>query len=159
MKLYFLRHGVAGNRREWQGDDFDRPLTTAGKARMRREAASIRRLGLGLDAIVSSPLVRALQTAEIVADDLQLRAKLAVDERLAPGFSPELLTGILQAHKKANALMLVGHEPDFSETIRQLIGGGRVVVKKGALACVELDDLASLHGELVWLIPPKMLAQ
>jgi phosphohistidine phosphatase len=55
--------------------------------------------------------------------------------------------------------MLVGHEPDFSETISQVTGGSRVVVKKGGLACVQLDDPASLRGTLVWLIPPKFLAR
>ncbi len=72
MKLYFLRHGLAGERSEWKGNDFDRPLTEDGKTKMAVEAATIAKLNLGLDAILTSPLVRAYQTAEIVAQKLKL---------------------------------------------------------------------------------------
>jgi phosphohistidine phosphatase len=156
LKLYFLRHGQAGNRDEWQGDDSARPLTTDGKRRMKREAAAIRRLDLGLDVILTSPLVRARATAEIVAEALGPSARLVTDPRLAPGFGPRHLKALLAAHRGAEALMLVGHEPDFSQTISHLIGGGRLDVKKGALALVELEDRAGL-GRLVWLIPPRVL--
>ena len=157
MKLYFLRHGLAGDRETWAGGDFERPLTDAGKERMAREAATIAKLNLNLDVILTSPLVRAYQTAEIVARLLGMTDKLVKDERLGPGFSPDQLAGILQAYPEAQALMLVGHEPDFSQLIGKLIGGGRIMCKKGSLACVELND-KSLQGELVWLIPPSVLA-
>jgi phosphohistidine phosphatase len=158
MKLYFLRHGSAGQRGEWTGNDFDRPLTEEGKERMARQAATLAKLGLNLDLIITSPLIRAYQTAEIVAQRLNMAEELVQDEGLAPGFGPDQLAKILQAHPDANALMLVGHEPDFSETISHLIGGGRVIVKKGGLACVDMPDPASLQGDLVWLIPPSVLA-
>jgi len=157
MKLYFLRHGLAGDRETWAGGDFERPLTDAGKERMAREAATIAKLNLNLDVILTSPLVRAYQTAEIVARLLGMTDKLVKDERLGPGFSPDQLAGILQAYPEAKALMLVGHEPDFSQLIGKLIGGGRIMCKKGSLACVELND-KSLQGELAWLIPPSVLA-
>jgi phosphohistidine phosphatase len=157
LKLYFLRHGQAGDRDEWKGDDAARPLTPEGKRRMKREAAAIRRLDPGLDAIVTSPLVRAHATAEIVADALGIGARLVADPRLAPGFGPKQLQALIAAQRGAAALMLVGHEPDFSQTITHLIGGGRLDVKKGALALVELEDRATLAGRLVWLIPPKAL--
>jgi len=159
MRLYFLRHGQAGNRAEWQGEDAARPLTTDGKRRVQREGAALRALDLVLDLIITSPLVRAQQTAEIVASALGLGAKLVTDPRLAPGFGPRQLKALLTTHRSASALMLVGHEPDFSETISHLIGGGRLEVKKGALALVELTDRASLAGRLVWLIPPKVLGR
>ena len=157
MKLYFLRHGLAAEREEWSGDDAARPLTDEGKARMARAAAVFAKLELGLDAIITSPLVRAVQTAEIVARELKMQNRLVTDERLAPGFDADALAKILPAYPKAAALMLVGHEPDFSETISYLIGGGRVVCKKGGLALVELNA-TNLKGELVWLVPPKALA-
>jgi len=157
LTLYFLRHGQAGNPNEWQGDDSERPLTTDGKRRMQREAASIRALGVSPDAIVSSPLVRAQQTAEIVAKGLDLRDRLVTDPRLGPGFDTRQLKALLAAHRDASALLLVGHEPDFSETISRLIGGGRLDVKKGGLALVEVEDRASLAGRLVWLLPARML--
>lgn len=157
LKLYFLRHGQAGNRQDWQGDDSERPLTVEGKKRMQREAAAIWRLELPLDVIISSPLVRAAQTAEIVARARGSAARLVTDGRLAPGFGPKQLAAIVAEHRNVRGLMLVGHEPDFSETISQVTGGGRLAMKKGGLACVEVGDLASLKGTLVWLIPPKVL--
>ncbi len=158
LKLYFLRHGQAGNRQDWHGDDSARPLTGEGKKRMEREAAAIWKLGLPLEIIISSPLVRAFQTAEIVAKAKGSAARLVTDERLGPGFGPEHLAALVAKHHRARGLMLVGHEPDFSETISQVTGGGRLTMKKGALACVEVEDRAPLKGTLVWLIPPKMLA-
>ena len=157
MKLYFLRHGLAGDRETWTGDDFDRPLTDDGKERMAREAATLAQLSLDLDVILTSPLVRAYQTAEIIAQQLNLTDKLVKDERLAPGFGSNQLAKIVKAYPEAKALMLVGHEPDFSQVIGKLIGGGRITCKKGSLACVELSN-KSLQGELVWLIPPSVMA-
>jgi phosphohistidine phosphatase len=157
LKLYFLRHGQAGNRHEWHGDDSQRPLTVEGKKRMQREAATIWKLALPVDLIITSPLVRAAQTAEIVAKARGSAARLVTDGRLAPGFGPKQLTAIVAEHRNVRGLMLVGHEPDLSETISQLTGGGRLAMKKGALACIEVGDPASLKGTLVWLIPPKVL--
>ncbi len=156
MKLYFLRHGRA-DRSVWMGMDFERPLTEDGKERMLREADFIAQLDLGLDAILTSPLVRAYQTAEIVAERLNMLDLLTVDERLEPGFGSSDLAEIMEGYPDADEIMLVGHEPDFSETISYLIGGGNIVCKKGSLARVDLIDAGPLAGELVWLIPPKAL--
>ncbi len=158
MKLYFLRHGLAVERTEWKGEDATLPLSDEGKKRMVRSAASMARLGLKLDAILTSPLTRAQQTAAIVAEALHAKDKLVSESRLGTGFNKNHLAKILLEHAGSDALMLVGHEPSFSETISALIGGGRVVCKKGGLACVSLDDKDPLKGELLWLIPPRLLA-
>lgn len=158
MKVYFLRHGIAWERGEWKGADAERPLTSDGIEKLRNTAETLVHLDLGLDAIITSPLVRARQTAEIVAEKLGLRAKLSEDKRLASGFNQDQLHVILREHSRANAVMLVGHEPDLSETISKLIGGGRIVMKKGGLALVELPNAQSRRGELLWLLPPKWLA-
>jgi len=158
MKCYFLRHGPAGDPSQWKGRDFDRPLTGDGRERMECEAKTIEELGLDLDRIVSSPLVRARQTAEIVADRLGLRDKLIEDERLAGGFNSERLSEILRAHAGADALMLVGHEPNMSATIGRLTGAN-LEFKKGALACVEIGDISLSRGTLLALVPPKVLAR
>lgn len=157
MEIYFLRHGDAGSRDAWKGPDASRPLTDEGAARMEREAAALARLRLPLDRIITSPLVRAQQTAEIVARRLNLLDALAEDQRLAPGFGTEELGGILREHRALTALMLVGHEPDFSIVISACIGGGRVECKKGGLARVDIEDPAALTGLLVWLLPPRVL--
>jgi len=158
MKLFFLRHGLAGRSGQWQGSDFDRPLTADGKKRMKRVAAALKDLELGVDVIASSPLARALQTAEIVARQLKLPDRLMREELLSPGFGPAELQTILKKYADAQALMLVGHEPDLSAVIGQVIGGGKIVCKKGALACVDVPNPAELQGQLLWLAPPRLLA-
>lgn len=156
VKCYFLRHGIAVEPEAWSGGDFDRPLTRDGRSRMEREAKAIAELSLDLDSIVTSPLLRAKQTAEIVADRLDMRAKLAEDSRLADGFNLERLGAILADHADATALMLVGHEPSMSATIGRTIGNADIELKKAALAGVDLADPGSTSGTLFCLIPPKV---
>jgi phosphohistidine phosphatase len=155
--VYFLRHGEAVDADAWLGDDFHRPLTDEGRERMALEAQAIKHLDLALNRIVTSPFVRAQQTAAIVADALQIRHALVEDERLGASFDLEQLANVLLAHPKARALMLVGHEPSLSTTIGRLIGGAAIDVKKGCLARVALSDSAKLKGKLMWLAPPRVL--
>lgn len=159
MKLYFLRHGIAAEKNQWKGEDRSRPLTDEGIAKMKGSAATLAALDLEIDAILTSPLTRARQTGEIVAKQLKLSAKFKEDARLAPGFDEKRLRSILRDYPKQEALLLVGHEPDFSATVAALIGGGRIAMKKGGFALVELADADSLRGELLWLLPPKILAR
>lgn len=157
MKCYFLRHGIAAEADDWSGSDFDRPLTRDGCTRMEREAKAIADLSLELDSIVTSPLLRAKQTAEIVAERLDLGAKLAEDPRLENGFNLERLRAILADHPNDRAIMLVGHEPSMSATIGRAIGGASIELKKAALAGIEFADSESKKGTLFSLIPPKLL--
>jgi len=158
MEIYFLRHGDAGTAEGWKGSDAERPLSKEGAARMEKEAAAIAHLRPALDAILTSPLLRARQTAEIVARKLRLGQKLVLDERLAPGFGSAELKEILEERRTSKGLMVVGHEPDFSRVISACIGGGAVECKKGSLIRVDMDDVSSLAGLLVWLLPPRVLA-
>jgi len=158
MEIYFLRHGDAGSRDKWKGNDAERPLTPEGAARMEREAAALSLLALPLELILTSPLVRARQTAEIAARRLSLLDVLREDDRLSPGFGVDEFSSLLQDHRELRALMLVGHEPDFSSVISASIGGARVEVKKGGIARLDLESPASLRGVLVWLVPPRLLA-
>ena len=157
MRVYFLRHGKAEDRAAWRGDDAARPLTAAGEKEMRREAKLLRAMDLALDLIVTSPLVRARRTAEIVADELGLGGRLVEDARLAPGFDVRRLEQVLAAHGPAESVMVVGHEPDFSATVAELIGGGDIVMKKGGLARVDVTAPAAGGGQLVWLLTPPLL--
>jgi len=158
MEIYFLRHGDAGAKDQWTGRDEERPLSPEGTARMERVAAALSRLALPVELIITSPLVRARQTAEIVARRLSLKDVLKEDRRLEPGFGVDELSSILQDHRGVRALMLVGHEPDFSRVISTRIGGGSVEVKKGGIARVDIDSPSSPRGSLVWLVPPRLLA-
>lgn len=156
MTLYFLRHGHADHP-SWSGPDASRPLTREGIETMRMEARTMTRLGILVGAVVSSPLVRARETAEIAARALRAGDSVIIDDRLAPGFGPADLPGIVASYGAKGALLLVGHEPDMSDTIGELIGGGRVVMKKGGLARIDRADHDGADWELVWLLAPRTL--
>lgn len=158
MKCYLLRHGQAVDAGEWNGADFDRPLTGEGHERMTRAAKTLAALHLEIDAIVTSPLVRAKQTATIVAKKLKLADRLSEDTRLAGGFGMSALAEILSEHAADAAIMLVGHEPAMSRITGELIGGANVEFKPGSLACVDIPEPERLRGTLLWLVPAKMLA-
>ena len=117
----------------------------------------MRRLELGLDRIITSPLLRARQTAEIVAVELKRKDRLVMDSRLAPDFGPERLVEILRDNQDVRDLMLVGHEPSMSTTIGRLIGGGTIELRNGGLARTDVPNPAQLNGELEWLLPPRVL--
>jgi phosphohistidine phosphatase len=155
VKIYFLRHGVAVEPEDWKGNDYDRPLTGDGRERMAQEAKAIRKLDLKLDAILTSPLVRAKETAAIVGDALKIAPK--EDDRLGGDFDVASLEEILKDHAGLKVLMLVGHEPSMSSVIGRLIGVARMDLKKGGLACVGLPDATTMTGELHSLIPPRVL--
>src|ERR1700751_3336472 len=149
MELYFLRHGEA-DWPNWNKSDDERPLTKRGKREMREAAKFLGRLKVGPNMIVTSPLPRAAETAEIAAD--YLKAKLRKDELLAPGFGMSELRTALKRHH-AKVLMLVGHEPDFTTVISELTGAALKLSKAGvALLDVNAE---SEEGKLLWLFPPK----
>jgi len=150
MRLYFLRHGEA-DLPNWDGPDDERPLTNSGKKEMRKVAKFLSCLDISLDDILSSPLVRARQTADIVAD----RFKLQVREQnvLGGSFNLSGLKELVQQYPVDN-LMVVGHEPSFSQVIGELTGGD-CKMSKGGVALVDLDE-KEMKGRLLWLFPPKI---
>jgi phosphohistidine phosphatase len=158
MELYFLRHGPAGARAAWDGEDADRPLTDKGRELTQQVARRLAATGLTVDAVVTSPYVRALQTAEIVAEALGVATPLEQEELLRPGFDLEGLGKVLRRHGDVQRLMLVGHESDFSSAIGQLVGAADLVLRKSGIAMVELPDPTVLRGTLRWLVPPTLLA-
>jgi len=149
MQLYFLRHGEA----DWPGwtkPDDERPLTDFGKKEVGQVAKFLNRLKVNPGLIVTSPLPRALQTAEVAAE--QLKTKLRQDEALEPGFGISELRTVLKRHR-SKVLMLVGHEPDFSSVISAL-SGASLKLSKAGVALVDIDQEAQ-EGRLLWLFPPK----
>jgi phosphohistidine phosphatase len=149
MQLYFLRHGEA-DWPHWSRPDDERPLTDFGKKEVRQVAKFLNRLKVKPDLIVTSPLPRASQTAEVAAE--QLRAKLRQDEALEPGFGISELMALLKRHG-LKVLMLVGHEPDFTSVISALTGASLKLSKAG-VALVDIDPETE-KGRLLWLFPPK----
>jgi phosphohistidine phosphatase len=150
MQLYFLRHGEA----DWPGwtkPDDERPLTDFGKKEVRQVARFLNRLKVKTDLVVTSPLPRASQTAEVAAE--QLKTKLRQDEALEPGFGISELRNVLKQHR-SKVLLLVGHEPDFSSVISALTGASLKLSKAG-VALVDIDPDTE-KGRLLWLFPPKV---
>jgi len=150
MELYFLRHGEA-DWPNWKKDDDERPLTKRGKKEMREVAAFLKRVKVRPDLIVTSPLPRASQTAEVAAE--RLKVKCREDKLLSPGFRRADLERLLKKYPE-ESLMIVGHEPDFTETISELTGG-TLKLSKAGIALVELNH-SWRNGRLLWLIPPKV---
>jgi phosphohistidine phosphatase len=154
MQLYFLRHGLAES--SWNGDDFHRPLTDEGRTQMEKAAKTMKAVGLELDRIFSSPLTRALETAELVARRLNLTVD--EDDRVAAGFDIDSLGHMLSEYGQEERIMFVGHEPSFSMVLGSLVGGADIVCEKGSLARVDLYSTSPPQGRLMWMIPPKLLS-
>lgn len=157
MQLWLVRHAVAAERDEFEGPDGERPLTAKGRRRFRRFSqwlASETRLP---EIIVSSPLVRAAQTAQILAKSCGIK-KTAVQftDLLAPGVDiGELLK--FARDLPADRVALVGHEPDMSEILAVLVGGGAFHFDKGFVASVEFSSLPPAgDGRLAWFVGPKL---
>lgn len=158
MKLYFLRHGIAEDHSP-AGRDADRRLTAEGLAEMEAVGAGMAALGLRFDLLLSSPKVRARQTAEIAAAAVGQGEQLKLEEALGHGCGLSELRELLAGVDGKSRVLLVGHQPDLSENIGVLIGGGRVQMKKASLACLEVVRIEPGGGELRWLLQAKQLAQ
>jgi phosphohistidine phosphatase len=153
MDVYFFRHGDA-EPGAGVGSDEARPLTERGRQETRAVAEALLRAGVQPDAIFTSPLVRARQTADILQEVFGVAAQ--VEERLRCGCTLEQVQELVgeQSHER---IMLVGHEPDFGRMVGQLIGGGRVEMKKSGVARVEVERVEAGTGVLVWLLSPGVL--
>jgi phosphohistidine phosphatase len=157
LVLHFLRHADAGDASAWTGDDAERPLTKKGRKHARRLGRHLADLGQAVDAIWTSPRVRAADTARLVGKALGVRP--SVEERLGGGFDFDDLRSLAGGVGAAVAdLMLVGHDPDLSELVSLLVGA-HVGLVKGSLATIELEgrDPAPGRGTLRWLLPPEAI--
>jgi phosphohistidine phosphatase len=157
--LYLIRHAIAYERGPKWPDDTKRPLTHAGIAKMRRAAKGIVAAGVKIDVVLSSPLVRARQTADIVAGAYKRPPKIVEAKELAPDQSAEAVAKLLASHRQAGVLALVGHEPDLGQLTAWLIGASRPIsFKKGGAARIELHEPAVRgSGQLVWLVTPSLM--
>jgi phosphohistidine phosphatase len=157
LRLHLLRHAHAGDAFAWGGDDALRPLTKKGRRQSERLGAFLEAHGVRPDVIVSSPLVRAQQTAEIVAATLGM--SIRTDRRLGGGFGKSELWSLLD-ELGAREPMLVGHDPDLSMLLTYLIDAAGVSMKKGALATLDLrSQIGDGDGDLRWLVPPELLTE
>jgi phosphohistidine phosphatase len=155
VELYFLRHAHAGDSAAWQGPDDIRPLTHKGERQSERIGRLLAETGFRPDALLTSPLARARQTAAIVGE--QLSTKVEVDDRLAGELGFGVLEAMLADHGDPRQVLLVGHDPDFSEMVTALCDA-EVLMRKATLARVDADrPLVPGAGVLRWLVPPDLL--
>jgi phosphohistidine phosphatase len=156
LSLHLLRHADAGDPEKWQGDDAARPLSEKGVRQAERLGRHLKAAEFESDAIISSPKVRALQTAEIVGRALGVSP--TTDDRLAGLLDPASVGALLREAGGPSKPVIVGHDPDFSELLADLTGAANLTMKKGALARVDLPrGVRSGEGALRWLLPPDLL--
>lgn len=157
--LYLVRHAIAADRGDEYPDDTERPLTRKGRSRMRLVVAGLRALDPAIEVVLTSPLARALQTAELLIAGLKGAPTLAVCPVLAPGHTPALVAEALGAHGEAASVALVGHEPDLGVLAAWLIGAREpLTFRKGGVARIDTATLPpSRNGRLIWLATPGML--
>lgn len=153
MKLYVIRHGEAIERSAAVREE-DRWLTPAGRDEFRANARRLAKKGIVPDCIVTSPLVRAVQTADILADVLGFGGEIRVSQELAPGFGVEGLFRLVDANGTPRSLAVVGHEPDLGEVVARLLGiEGALPLKKGVIMALELEpSLPAEPARFRWLI-------
>lgn len=158
-QLYLIRHGVAAERGDAWPDDTQRPLTDAGVRRLRKTASGLTRIGITFDIILSSPLVRARQTAEILSAGLRPHPQIAVTETLSPGGAYAATIDELARHARRRRIALVGHEPGLGALAARLIGARQALeFKKGAIARIDVPALPLTGaGRLRWFATPKLL--
>jgi phosphohistidine phosphatase len=158
--LYLVRHGIAETTSS--GGDADRRLTVEGTRKLRRAALGLKRLGVVPDAILSSPLRRAEQTATILAAVLSPDLPVEIYPLLAPGNPVGAIVDGLRAHRRRHCLMLVGHQPSLGELASQLLTGSTELVtlpfRKGSVAAIQTGSLPPrTPATLDWFVTPKQL--
>jgi phosphohistidine phosphatase len=163
MQLYIVRHGIAINREDPKSPpDPERFLTEEGIEKTREVAEGVAELGATADSMLSSPYVRALQTAEIFAKALKYpKQKIRTTDLLLPGAEPDAFFRELARDKQSASVFCFGHAPHLDELIAAGAGSKQTFtsLKKAGVALLELKRVSPANGQLVWLAPPKMLRQ
>jgi phosphohistidine phosphatase len=158
MLLFILRHGEAESAPPG-GNDAGRRLTPAGKQALRRVLVRAAASGVKPETVLVSPYVRARETAEIAREELGLAGPALTSNALLPESHPESVWDEVRIHAQASQLLLVGHNPLFSDLLTVLLaaGGYSIDLKPAGLACVDVGTVgAQLRGRLVWLLTPEV---
>jgi phosphohistidine phosphatase len=157
--LYLVRHAIAAERGDDWPDDDKRPLTERGIARFQEAVNGLTELDVELDEIFTSPLVRAKQTADLLAAGVKGKPSVKLLDVLAPGHSPASVMAQLARVAKRRRIALVGHEPGLGELAAHLIGAGRALpFKKGGICRIDVESLMTRRaGALAWFVTPKVL--
>jgi phosphohistidine phosphatase len=156
MLIYFFRHASAGKTMLNPKKDERRPLDEEGILQVRYVGRLLANLDVQVDQIISSPLKRARQTASLAANELAFEGAVQIEDALRPEADFDQFQSMLSRYKKYDAVMVVGHNPSFTEFLSKSISGpnsARIDFKKGAVARVELNGRT---GTLDWLVTPKI---
>jgi len=161
MQLYIVRHGIAIDREDPKSPpEAERYLTEEGIAKTKQVARSVAAQGITADLLVSSPYLRAMQTAEIFASALEhAKQEISKSEALLPGSEPGAFFRELAKQKEAASVFCFGHAPHLDELVAAAVGVKHPVteLKKAGVALVELKRVSPPSGRLVWLATPKLL--
>ena len=158
-EIYLVRHAIAEERGPKWPDDRKRPLTGKGIERMREVVRGLRELAIAFDTVLSSPLVRAKDTAHILVGGMKPQPMITLLPALAPGTSPAQAGRAIQAYRQARRIAVVAHEPGLGELAAWLIGAKKPFeLKKGGVCRIDVaGPVAAGKGRLVWLAPPGLL--
>ena len=165
MILYIIRHAIAVEAAEFGGEDSQRPLTGKGKKKMQSIAQGLKELEIQLDLILTSPYLRAAQTAGILAKKFKLSEdQVVTTDHLAPtGYPDQLIEEINEKYGEAEHIAVIGHEPTLSSLASMLITGDpntSIILKKGGVCRLSIEDLEyGRCGSLEWLLFPAQLAR
>lgn len=159
LELYLVRHAIAAERGPDYPDDSKRPLTNEGISRFRKEAKALAALGVDFEHIISSPLVRTKQTADILAAAVPSQPTVTTSDSLAPAGTPTAVFQELAKHMRKPRIALVGHEPNIGELAARLIGSRTPLeFKKGAICRIDFEVFPPKGaGHLRWFVTPRML--
>ncbi|TKB91800.1 MAG: hypothetical protein E8D41_10015 [Nitrospira sp.] len=163
MDCVLLRHGIAVERDEWEGTDGDRPLTARGAKRVAQAAIGLSRLDVQPTHVFSSPLIRAIETANIVHSSLPVCPALHVVDELLPDASPHRLLSILRKLPPESCVLCIGHEPQLGMAASVFLSGRgspSFPLKKSGACLIELS-LPTKPGQGIlrwWLTPGQLRA-
>jgi phosphohistidine phosphatase len=160
-EIYLIRHGIAEERGEAWPDDTKRPLTEEGMARLRKGARGLGRLGVVFDVMLTSPLVRARQTAEVIASAFEPRPPVVAVDSLALDGTYQSVLADLERHAKRTRIALVGHEPSIGELAARLTGSRHALsFKKGAVCLIDVETIPPAGpATLRWFVTPRILRE
>jgi phosphohistidine phosphatase len=159
MDLILIRHADASRDAP---TDFDRDLTGKGEKQSTKVGRFLDYLGIKPDIILTSPLVRAKQTADLVDEVLKTKGGVVEDERLACGMDAKAAFAMLKDHKDKDSVAFVGHEPDFSNLCASLMGMESaycIDVKKASCALFDVEERKVGGAALKWMVPPKLMGE
>lgn len=161
VEVYLVRHAIAADRGDDFPDDSKRPLTSQGISRFKKEAKALDAMGVSIAVVLTSPLARARQTADILAQTLKTGPQVVTSDALTPAGTAATVMQEIAKHARKGNLALVGHEPNLGELAARLIGArAPLAFKKGAVCRIDFEALPPKGtGQLRWFLPPRVLRQ